>query len=144
MKHIKVFEDYSEEEIRDLQDTLHDIGHKTKWSFGEDFGFGHGPYGVGFKTEITGQEYPVMSSDIFDFLFYKGDIVPSGQAFKFKNPKDFGIPDDWRSAIDGTSAFYPDSYSIHINPKDYMKFVDRSEMAKIFGNVIQKLGELRK
>ena len=94
--------------------------------------------------EITGQEYPAMSSDIFDFLFYKGDIVPSGQAFKFKNPKDFGIPDDYRSAIDGTSAFSPDSYAIHINPKDYMRFVDRSEMAKIFGDVIQKLGEIRK
>ena len=144
MKHIKLFEDYSDEELRDLQDTLHDIGHKTKWTFGEDFGFGHGPNGDGFKTEITGKEYPAMSSDLFDALFYKGDIVPYGQAFAFKTPKDFGIPDDWRSGISGDSKFSASRYAIHIDPKDYMRFVEDSERAKIFGSVIQKLGEVRK
>jgi hypothetical protein len=144
MKHIKLFEDYSDEELRDLQDTLHDIGHKSKWTFGEDFGFGHGPNGVGFKTEITGKEYPAMSSDLFDVLFYKGDIVPYGQAFAFKSPKDFGIPDNWRFGIDGDSKFSAARYAIHIDPKDYMRFVEDSERAKIFGDVIQKLGEIRK
>jgi hypothetical protein len=143
MKHIKVFEDYSEEELRDLQDTLHDIGHKTKWSFGEDFGFGYGPNGVGFGTEITGEEYPAMSSDFFYSLFQKGDIVPSGQAFAFKTPKDFGIPDDFKQGIVGGGPVAR-RYAIHINPKDYMRFMKDSESAKIFSDVIQKLGEIRK
>jgi hypothetical protein len=144
MKHLKIYEEYTDEEIRDLQDTLHDIGHESKWSFGKDFGFGYGPNGIGFKTEITGEEYPSLSSDFFYSLFQKGDIVPSGQAFTFKNPRDFGVPDDYRSGIAGNSSFSSDRYAIHLKPKDYMKFVDRSENAKIFGEVIKKLGEVRK
>lgn len=144
MKHIKLFEDYSEEELKDLQDTLHDIGHESKWSFGKDFGFGHGPNGVGFKTEITGEEYPAISSDFFDFLFYKGDIIPSGQAYTFKRPKDFGVPDNYSSGIDGNSVFASDRYAIHVKPKEYSRFIDRSDTARVFGDVIQKLGEVRK
>lgn len=143
MKHIKIFEDYSEEELRDLQDTLHGIGHESKWVFGKDFGFGHGPNGVGFKTEITGGEYPAMSSDLFYFLFRNGDIVPSGQAYKFKNPEDFGIPEDFDQGIGGDGPIAR-RYAIHINPKNYMRFVEKSENAKIFADVIKKLGEIRK
>jgi hypothetical protein len=40
MKHIKLFEDYSDEEIEGLLGDLETIGHKYRLIPGEDFGFG--------------------------------------------------------------------------------------------------------
>ena len=40
MKHIKIFEDYSDEEIEGLLGDLETIGHKYRLIPGEDFGFG--------------------------------------------------------------------------------------------------------
>lgn len=139
MKHIKLYEDYTDEEIRDLQDVLHDVGHKTKWTFGEDFGFGLSPK---FETEITGDEYPSMTREFFNHLLYKGDIVPKGMAFGFKSPEEFGIEEDFDEGI--TASVFPNRYVIHMNRKDYDRFYTKAEMARVFGKVIQKLGEVRK
>lgn len=40
MKHIKIYEEYSEDELRDLIGDLEKVGHKHKLVQGEDFGFG--------------------------------------------------------------------------------------------------------
>ena len=40
MKHIKIYEEYSDDELRDLIGDLESVGHKHKLVQGEDFGFG--------------------------------------------------------------------------------------------------------
>ena len=139
MRHIKIYEDYTEDELKDLQDVLHDVGHDSRWTFGEDFGFGLAPK---YQTEITGEEYPSISREFFNHLFYKGDIIPKGMAFQFKNPKDFGIDDDFDASIG--SGVISDRYPIRPRPKDPDRDTTKAEMARIFSKVIQKLGEVRK
>ena len=138
MKHIKIYEDYTDEELRDLQDVLHDVGHNTRWTFGEDFGFGLSPK---FSTEITGEEYPSISGEFFNHLRSRGDIVPKGMSFGFKSPKDFGVGENFKEGI--TSSVFPNRYVIHINRKDSDRFYT-PEMAHVFANVIRSLGEVRK
>ena len=40
MRHIKIYEEYSDEDLNDLIDDLSTVGHKHKLVQGEDFGFG--------------------------------------------------------------------------------------------------------
>ena len=138
MKHIKLFEDYSEEEIRDLQDTLNDIGHKTNFVFGEDFGIGSK-----FKTSIEGNDWPYISQEFFDLLFKRGEIIKDDSIFKFKNDEDFGIPDEFESIIYSQEKEHP--VSIELEPKpdnDHLRPMGIG-WAPIFKKVIEKLGEVR-
>lgn len=139
MRHIKIYEDYTDDELRDLQDILHGIGHNTRWTFGEDFGFGLSPK---FETEITGDIYPSISGEFFNHLRSRGDIVPKGMAFGFKSPKDFGVDENFDEGI--TPSVFPNRYVIHMNRKDYDRFYTKAEMARVFDKVIQSLGEVRK
>ena len=138
MKHIKLFEDYSDEELRDLQDTLHGIGHRSKFVFGEDFGIGDE-----FKTSIKGNEWPYISPEFFDLLLKRGEILKDGSIFKFKNDKNFGIPDEFESFI----YIYDNGpyVCIEIEPKqgnDHLRPMGIG-WAPIFKKVIEKLGEVR-
>ena len=87
MRHIKIYEDYTDDELRDLQDVLHDVGHDSRWTFGEDFGFGLAPK---YQTEITGEEYPSISREFFNHLFYKGTSYPKVWPFNLKTRKILG------------------------------------------------------
>jgi len=138
MRHIKIYEEYTDEEIRNLQDTLHDIGQSPRWTYGEDFGFGLSPK---FQTQITGDDFPSISGEFFKHLFSKGEIVPKGMAFGFNNPEEFGIDEDFDSGI--TPSVFPNRYAIHIRPKNQRVFTN-AEMAYVFAKVIQSLGEVRK
>lgn len=143
MKHIKIFEDYSEEELRDLQDTLHDIGHKTKFVQGEDFGFQHsfGIHSKQFKDPNNGEWFPEISSEMFKALLDKGEIVktPSFEPeFKFKNDKDFGIDDGFESKISRSGEVY----FIQINSTTG-SLLDHQEWIPIFDKILKKLGEVR-
>jgi hypothetical protein len=140
MKHIKLFEDYSEEELRDLQDTLHDIGHKTKFVQGEDFGFGED-----FKQDSL-YNYPSMTKEMVDSLYANGEIkiVPDRPGnFYFKNPENFGIK-PWKK-----DPTYP-----KIRPFDTKKgiyFIDHNtdsnkpnaEQISIYNGIMKKLGQIR-
>ena len=57
MKHIQLFEDYSDEELRDLQDDLEGIGHDYKLlQKGRDFGYGtalHDGASQGYPLYLT-------------------------------------------------------------------------------------------
>ena len=139
MRHIKIYEDYTDEELRDLQDVLHDVGHSSMWTFGEDFGFGLAPK---FKTEITGEEFPVISEKFFNHLLSKGDIIPKGMAFQFKNPKDFGIYGYFDAAIE--PSVFPNRYVIQIRSKNPNLFTTRPEMVYVFAKVALELGKIRK
>ena len=139
MRHIKIYEDYTDEELRDLQDVLHDVGHSSMWTFGEDFGFGLSPK---FKTEITGEEFPVISEKFFNYLLSKGYIVPKGSAFGFKNPEDFGIYGHFNDAIE--PIVFSNRYVIHIRPKNPNLFTTGTEMVYVFAKVALELGKIRK
>lgn len=146
MRHIKIYEDYTDDELRDLQDVLHGVGHNTRWTFGEDFGFVEQPGGTSpfseFETEITGYIYPSISGEFFNHLRSRGDIVPKGMAFGFKSPKDFGVDETYDEGI--TPSMVPNRYIIHIKRKSYDRFYTKAEMARVFDKVIQSLGEVRK
>jgi len=126
MKHIKLFEDYSEEELRDLQNDLHDIGHKTKFVQGEDFGFGKD-----FKGLNDGRGLLRISKEMFDFLLKRGELKKhSGFSgtWRFVDPEKFGIPisDNWLDLLSSTGQYYIETDTIEDNE-----------------NIIKKLGEIR-
>lgn len=135
MKHLFLFEDYSDEELRDLQDTLHDIGHKTKFVQGEDFGFGHG-----FKEEDTGY-YPRISPEMIRLLIKRGEIIRNPnlnyEAYEFKTPQKWGIPKDSLNPI------------IHLLKHSNEWILEFHKIPNgirniTLNNVIKKLGEIRR
>jgi hypothetical protein len=136
MKHIQLFEDYSEEELRDLQDDLHDIGHKSRFVQGEDFGLGYN-----FKKTDWLYDYPTISKEMFDLLLKRGEIIINsvGDSY-FKNPEKFGIVVD----------------NIYKNPKlqdlyngkgtrsiEYQGRVGDDDSV-VYDRIMKKLGEIRR
>jgi len=59
MRHIKIYEEYSDDELKDLMGDLESIGHKHRWQFGKDFGLGVNMRG----GDVTGKS-----------LFYQGQL----------------------------------------------------------------------
>jgi len=145
MKHIKLFEAYSDDELRNLQDDLHGIGHKSKFIQGEDFGFGKG-----FKEENSGETFPSISGEMFKKLFDKGEIIKTNfpieterknyDSFGFKNDKDFGIEDGLKSLIYGLSD---GTYIIQVEALDEDEYLDEEDLLPIFDKIIKALGEIR-
>jgi hypothetical protein len=76
MKHILLFEDYSDEELRDLQDDLEKIGHKSRLTLGEDFGFG----GDSPFKEVSSTFFRklILTEETGKILIEKDILVPSG------------------------------------------------------------------
>lgn len=72
MRHIKIFEDYSDEELNDLIGDLEGIGHKGKLTQGEDFGFG-----TSLKEENDGGWFFTMSEETIEILLKKGILKKS-------------------------------------------------------------------
>jgi hypothetical protein len=83
MKHIRLFEDYSDEELRDLQDDLEGIGHDYKLlQKGKDFG-----YGTAFHDGAS-QGYPLyLTKGAVKKLEDKGIIVKEFAHYVFTDPK---------------------------------------------------------
>jgi hypothetical protein len=70
MKHIKLFEDYSDEEIEALLGDLETIGHSQRLIPGKDFGFGESDYkGIPDRLDLTKE-----NSWRYDF-YIKKDVV---------------------------------------------------------------------
>ena len=140
MKHIQLFEDYSDEELRDLQNTLHDIGHKTKFVQGEDFGFGEN------FLQSSLYNYPSMTKEMVDSLYANGEIkiVPDRPGnFYFKNPEKFGMR-SWKEnpeypkirPFDTKKGVYYIDYNLDSNKTN-------SEQISIYNGIMKKLGEIR-
>ena len=75
MKHIKLFEDYSDEEIESLLGDLETIGHKYRLAPGEDFGFGKDIQNQRkwyMKRPNTGYEDLVIKKEVVDDMLKKG------------------------------------------------------------------------
>ena len=90
MRHIKIYEDYSDDELKDLMGDLETIGHKHKLEFGKDYGLGSKmekrdvsgkstlwftPEAVEFLKEVGYLKDPVLNR-IFDYKI-KDDSLPS-------------------------------------------------------------------
>jgi hypothetical protein len=89
MRHIKIFEDYSDEELNDLIGDLEGIGHKGKLTQGEDFGFG-----TSLKEENDGGWFFTMSEETIEILLKKGilkkSISPRGMIYlEFLDPQEW-------------------------------------------------------
>lgn len=69
MKHIKLFEDYSDEELNDLIGDLEKIGHKHQLVRGKDFGFGQD-----LKGENNGVKYLYFTPEGMSFLIENGVV----------------------------------------------------------------------
>lgn len=69
MKHIKLFEDYSEEEIEGLLGDLEGIGHKSQLFKGKDFGFRQN-----LKGENNGVNHLYFTSGGMSFLAENGIV----------------------------------------------------------------------
>lgn len=76
MKYIKLFEDYSEEDLKDLMGDLEGIGHKYKLTRGEDFGFG-----PNLDKENNGKEVMYLTPETLKILVSKKLITWRGDFF---------------------------------------------------------------
>ena len=116
MRHIKIYEEYSDEELRDLIGDLESVGHQHQLIPGQDFGFGKD-----MKSQNTGEEILYLSDLAKEKIqeALKRDI---GYLF-FTNWAISGKPfDGWRG-IKGISS--PGKYGIYqsisgsiVNTKD--------------------------
>ena len=75
MKHIKLFEDYSDEELKDLMGDLETIGHKHRLVRGEDYGFG-----LDMDQENNGKNLMVLT----DYAI--GELIKGGIVTENPNP----------------------------------------------------------
>ncbi len=90
MRHIKIYEDYSDDDLKDLMGDLESIGHKHQIVFGKDYGLGSSmekrdvsgkstlwftPEAVEFLHEVGYLKDPVLNR-VFDYKI-KEDSLPS-------------------------------------------------------------------
>ena len=139
MKHILLFEDYSDEELRDLQDDLHGIGHKTKFTQGEDFGLG-----LNFKANDYDwiYYYPAISEEMFNLLLKRGEIIENSGYYYFKTPEKFGMIIDQNHknpiiSADGTSSSGEKVFVIEYGGRH------GDNDSKIYSEMMKKLSEIR-
>lgn len=92
MRHIKIFEEYSDEEINDLIGDLEGIGHKGKLTQGEDFGFG-----TSLKEENDGGWFFTVSDEAVKILQKKGILKPDFNTIMKREEKKFSNPQEWFS-----------------------------------------------
>jgi hypothetical protein len=71
MKHIKIFEEYSDDELKDLMGDLESIGHDYRLIPGQDFGFGKL-----LDKKNTGEEILFLSPKTVSQLSKKGFFNP--------------------------------------------------------------------
>jgi hypothetical protein len=63
MRHIKIYEEYSDDELNDLIGDLRSVGHKHRLVQGEDFGFG-----PDLKGENNGKNILFLSQEAVNYI----------------------------------------------------------------------------
>ena len=133
MKHIRIYEEYSDEDLNDLLGDLESIGHKHRLVMGEDFGFGKD-----MKGQNTGGEILYLSAlakekiqealkrDIGYLFFTNTGIL--GKSFDgwrgikgIKSPGKSG----YTNSIQGVIVTTKDSIWYTGNPESYPPFLIR-------------------
>ena len=104
MRHIKLFEDYTEEELRDLQDDLHEIGIRTKFTLGEDFGFGGEPPFKTVRFILEGKL--ILTEEMGKSLIKKGILVEAERAKMYPTLGTFTIKDLFINLNRGFTPFF--------------------------------------
>ena len=137
MKHIKIFEDYSDEEIDSLRDDLYGIGADERFELGKDFGLG-----PGLDQTINGGNFPAISIKLFEYLLKKGKIKSTGGGtFTFTDDNEFNIPDGLHSKIVKTAGF--DGIRVIQILKGEYDYLRPDQYIPIFTKVIEALGKIR-
>jgi len=88
MRHIKIYEDYSDDELKDLMGDLETIGHKHKLEFGKDYGLGSKME----KRDVTGKSTLWFTPEAVGFLKETGYIKDSPTTFFFYKLKEDSLP----------------------------------------------------
>jgi len=129
MKHVKIYEEYSDDEIKDLLGDLETVGHKYRIIKGEDYGFNED-----MKGENTGENTLYLSK--FGAEILKKNLEkdfggkPYMTTYGFKSEDIFhyfrGIP-----GTKTASSRYPSTISAHIysigNHWKYKNMVDSAK-----------------
>lgn len=68
MRHIKIYEDYSDDDLKDLIGDLETIGHKHKLEFGKDYGLGSNME----KRDVSGKSTLWFTPEAVEFLHEVG------------------------------------------------------------------------
>ena len=85
MRHIKIYEDYSDDDLKDLMGDLESIGHKHQIEFGKDYGLGLNMQ----KRDVSGKSTIWFTPEAVEFLKETGYIKDSpNPAFDFKLKED--------------------------------------------------------
>ena len=121
MRHIKIYEEYSDDELKDLIGDLSGVGHKHRLVQGEDFGFG-----PDLKGKNDGKTLLFLTSWAIDQLsktnlVYKSDrtelMWPKWP--EYKDAYNGGIPiPKLRKAEDLTSLEYPPKMGFFAGRRD--------------------------
>ena len=121
MRHIKIYEEYSDDEIKDLIGNLSGVGHKHRLVQGEDFGFG-----PDLKGKNDGKTLLFLTSWAVDQLsktnlVYKSDrtelMWPKWP--EYKDAYNGGIPiPKLRRAEDLTSLEYPPKMGFFVGNRE--------------------------
>jgi hypothetical protein len=100
MKHIKIFEDYSPEEIESLLGDLETIGHRYRLIPGEDFGFGKDIQKQRkwyMKKQNTGYDELVIKKEVVEDMLKRGlmkrdPYTPGNVIFNKDVELEIGLP----------------------------------------------------
>ena len=121
MKHLKIYEEYSEDDLKDLTGDLETVGHKHRLVQGEDFGFG-----PDLKGKNDGKTLLFLTSWAVDQLsktnlVYKSDrtelMWPKWP--EYKDAYNGGIPiPKLRKSEDLTSLEYPPKMGFFVGNRE--------------------------
>jgi hypothetical protein len=122
MKYIKIYEEYSDDEIKDLMGDLAKVGHKHRLVQGEDFGFG-----PDLKGENNGKNILFLTPETIKHisksnLTYRSDGMeltwPKWPEYKNSHDEKMPVPKIFKSE-DIKSIEYPPTMSGFVgNPHD--------------------------
>jgi spermidine/putrescine-binding protein len=139
MKHIKLFEGYTDEELDSLRGDLHSIGSDERFELGKDFGIGGG-----FNKPNNGQYFPRISSKMFNFLLDKGEIEKGESRYDyyyFINQEKFGIPPNLPK-IRIKNNPRDNDYKI-VMDESYLDEKSEKSIELVYEDMMKKLGEIR-
>jgi hypothetical protein len=94
MKHIKIYEEYSDDELKDLLGDLESVGHKHEIKFGKDYGFG---MNMRADERPTGKSTLYFSPEAVEFLKGRGFFNTGGGNLGF----DYNIKSEFSPKIKG-------------------------------------------
>ena len=134
MRHIKLFEDYSDEELNDLIGDLQGIGHKGKLTQGEDFGFG-----TDLKQENDGGWYFSIPDKTIEILSKKGILRPFPNALR-EGILEFANAKEWTEG----EKHHIEKHALNDGTiwRMHLPETPTSKEIEILGNLAEKLGKI--